>query len=34
MSTAAILMMILSLVTLWGGLILSIFHLRKHPDEE
>lgn len=34
MSTGAVLMMILALVTLWGGLALSIVHLQKHPDEE
>ncbi|AHD22780.1 methionine/alanine import family NSS transporter small subunit [Rhodococcus pyridinivorans] len=33
MSTAAVAMMILALVTLWGGLLLSILHLRKHPDD-
>ncbi|WAL47315.1 methionine/alanine import family NSS transporter small subunit [Rhodococcus pyridinivorans] len=33
MSTAAVTMMILALVTLWGGLLLSILHLRKHPDD-
>jgi hypothetical protein len=32
-STAAVAMMILALVTLWGGLLLSILHLRKHPDD-
>ncbi|MEU5840769.1 methionine/alanine import family NSS transporter small subunit [Rhodococcus sp. NPDC047139] len=33
MSTAAIVMMLLALTTLWGGLVLSILHLRKHPDD-
>ena len=33
MSTAAVAMMILALVTLWGGLLLSILHLRRHPDD-
>lgn len=34
MTTSAIVMMILALVTVWGGLVLSLLHLRKHPDEE
>ncbi|WP_084611475.1 methionine/alanine import family NSS transporter small subunit [Tomitella biformata] len=34
MSTSAIVMMIVALTMLWGGLILSILHLRRHPDEE
>ncbi|MCK0089397.1 MULTISPECIES: methionine/alanine import family NSS transporter small subunit [unclassified Rhodococcus (in: high G+C Gram-positive bacteria)] len=33
MNTSAIVMMVLALATLWGGLILSVLHLRKHPDE-
>ncbi|WP_016693024.1 methionine/alanine import family NSS transporter small subunit [Rhodococcus rhodochrous] len=33
MSTAAVAMMILALVTLWGGLLLSILHLSRHPDD-
>lgn len=33
MSTAAILMMILFMVVIWGGLAASIIHLQKHPDE-
>jgi len=32
-NTSAIVMMILALATLWGGLITSVLHLRKHPDE-
>nr|WP_277352006.1 methionine/alanine import family NSS transporter small subunit [Rhodococcus sp. HNM0563] len=32
-NTSAIVMMVLALATLWGGLILSVLHLRKHPDE-
>lgn len=34
MSTSAIVMMIVALVTVWGGLVLSLLHLRKHPDDE
>jgi len=26
-------MMLLALITLWGGLALSILHLRRHPDD-
>ena len=33
MNTSAIVMMIISMVFLWGGLILSILHLMKHPEE-
>jgi hypothetical protein len=34
MSNSAIFMMILSILLLWGGLLLSIIHLVKNPDEE
>lgn len=34
MGTSAIVMMIVALVTVWGGLLASILHLRNHPDEE
>lgn len=33
MNTSAIVMMIISMMFLWGGLILSILHLMKHPEE-
>ena len=33
MNTSAIVMMIISMVFLWGGLALSILHLMKHPQE-
>mgnify|MGYP001236396030 FL=1 len=33
MSTSAILMMIVSIVLVWGGLVAAIVHLRRHPDE-
>ena len=33
MKTSAIVMMIISMVILWGGLILSILHLMKNPEE-
>ena len=34
MNSSAITMMLISIVLLWGGLILAIIHLTKHPDEE
>lgn len=34
MTTPAIIFMIIAMVTVWGGLIAAIMHLRKHPDEE
>jgi hypothetical protein len=34
MNTSAIVMMVLSVVLLWGGLILATIHLVKNPDEE
>ena len=33
MSTSAIVLMVFALVTLWGGLALSIVHLRNNPDD-
>ena len=33
MNTSAIVMMIISMVFVWGGLALSILHLSKHPEE-
>ena len=32
MSTPAIIMMVLAIVTLWGGLGAAIVHLMRHPD--
>lgn len=34
MGTSAIVMMVIAMVTVWGGLTASLLHLRKHPDEE
>lgn len=34
MTTPATVMLIISTVLLWGGLILATVHLIKHPDEE
>ncbi|MBP2318382.1 methionine/alanine import family NSS transporter small subunit [Nesterenkonia lacusekhoensis] len=33
MDTAAVIMMIVALVTVWGGLIGAIVHLARNPDE-
>ncbi|MCW4355083.1 methionine/alanine import family NSS transporter small subunit [Hoyosella sp. YIM 151337] len=33
MSTSAIIMMIITLAIVWGGLIISLVHHTKHPDE-
>jgi len=33
MSTSAIVMMAVSIIVLWGGLIASVIHLRRHPEE-
>ena len=34
MNTSAMIMMIISMVLLWGGLVMATVHLVKHPDEE
>lgn len=33
MSTSAIVMLIVSIALVWGGLVLAILRLRKHPEE-
>ncbi|MEU2971264.1 methionine/alanine import family NSS transporter small subunit, partial [Nocardiopsis alba] len=33
MSASAIVMMVISIVVLWGGLLGAVLHLRRHPDE-
>jgi len=32
MNTSAIIMMAISILFLWGGLILAILHLMRHPE--
>ncbi|EIE98549.1 methionine/alanine import family NSS transporter small subunit [Saccharomonospora glauca] len=32
MSTSAIVMLIVSIGLVWGGLVLAILRLRKHPE--
>ncbi|SDS13981.1 Putative methionine and alanine importer, small subunit [Brevibacterium siliguriense] len=34
MGTSAIVMMVIAMVTVWGGLIAALLHLRNHPDED
>jgi hypothetical protein len=34
MNNSAIVMMIISIVFLWGGLLLAILHLLKHPEQD
>ena len=33
MSSTALLMMTLAIALVWGGLVLAIVHLVRHPDE-
>ncbi|QBI53502.1 methionine/alanine import family NSS transporter small subunit [Streptomonospora litoralis] len=33
MSTGAIVMMVISIVIVWGGLVAAIFNLRRNPEE-
>lgn len=33
MSTIAIVLMIVSILTIWGGLVLALINLNRHPDE-
>lgn len=32
MNTSAIVMLVLSIGLLWGGLIVAMLHLARHPD--
>ncbi|WP_078591979.1 methionine/alanine import family NSS transporter small subunit [Streptomyces megasporus] len=34
MSTSAIVMMIISIVVVWGGMVAAILKLRGHPDPD
>ncbi|MCH4249137.1 methionine/alanine import family NSS transporter small subunit [Acinetobacter populi] len=34
MNTSALIMMIISIVLLWGGLVLAMIHLSKHPESD
>lgn len=33
MSTGAIVMLVIAIVVVWGGMVASIVHLRRHPDQ-
>lgn len=33
MTTSAIVMMAVSIVLVWGGLLTAILHLRRHPEK-
>ncbi|MBZ2196336.1 methionine/alanine import family NSS transporter small subunit [Occultella gossypii] len=33
MSAAAIVMLVVALLLVWGGLVAALLHLRKHPEE-
>ena len=34
MTTTAVVMMIVAMVTVWGGLVAGIVNLARHPEEE
>lgn len=34
MNSSALMMLIISIVLLWGGLVLAMIHLIKNPDEQ
>ncbi|RYY80901.1 MAG: methionine/alanine import family NSS transporter small subunit [Moraxellaceae bacterium] len=33
MNKSALIMMVLSMILLWGGLLAAVVHLARHPDE-
>lgn len=33
MTPAALIMMVVAILLIWGGLVAAIVHLRSHPDE-
>lgn len=33
MTPAAIIMMVIAILFIWGGLVAALVHLRSHPDE-
>ncbi len=33
MTPAALILMIIAILLIWGGLVAAIVHLRSHPDE-
>lgn len=34
MTATAVIMMVVAIATVWGGLIVSIVHLAKHPEAD
>jgi hypothetical protein len=34
MGTSAIVMMVVSIVLVWGGLVAAMVHLSRHPEQE
>lgn len=34
MSVAAIIMMLISIITVWGGLALALINLVRHPEQD
>ena len=34
MSTIAIVMLVVSILTVWGALVLALENLRRHPEDE
>ncbi|MFT4470939.1 methionine/alanine import family NSS transporter small subunit [Arthrobacter sulfonylureivorans] len=34
MSTAAIVMLIIAIITVWGGLALALMNLTRHPEDD
>ncbi|GAA2546340.1 methionine/alanine import family NSS transporter small subunit [Neomicrococcus aestuarii] len=34
MTTTAIIMLIIAILTVWGGLALSMWNLSRHPEDE
>lgn len=34
MSTASIIMLIIAILTVWGGLALALLNLQRHPEDD
>ncbi|WP_166984045.1 methionine/alanine import family NSS transporter small subunit [Paramicrobacterium fandaimingii] len=34
MNASAIIMMCVAILTVWGGMVVSIVHLMRHPEEK
>ncbi|WP_437584311.1 methionine/alanine import family NSS transporter small subunit [Paramicrobacterium sp. CJ85] len=33
MSASAIVMMLISMITVWGGVVVAVVHLMRHPEQ-